>query len=460
LDRPNILLIHSDQHRYDCVAANGHPFVRTPNLDRVAAEGISFSHAFTPTPVCTPARNSLLYGVWPARHQAVANRGTEAGRPAVEGLPTFAQALAGAGYHLSYVGKWGIAGDPLQAGFHDYLPGQSYRAWRADQGLPPVPSEGGWLGGRDPHVTPEQSQVGWEAGHVIDRLRAVASASSPFFIRWDPYGPHLPNVVPEPYYSLYPPDSIPPWPSFPDPLQGKPFIQAQMRRTWGVDGWQWPDWAPLVSAYLAQITLMDAQIGRVLTELDDLGLAESTLVVYTCDHGDLCGGHGMIDKHHVMYDDVVHVPLILRWPAGADPGRVCEAFVSHELDLAATFCDMAGAPLPDTFQGSSLLPLLRGAPAPTRADIFSTYYGSQFGLYSSRMVRDRRWKYVWNATAEDELYDLLQDPAEIHNRAGDPSLREVAERLRHRLVAWMEETSDPLLNEWTRRLLLEGRTRP
>lgn len=457
--RPNILLVHSDQHRYDCVGANGHPLVQTPNLDRLAAEGVSFRHAFTPSPVCTPARNSLLYGAWPTRHLAIANRGTEAGRPAVEGLPTFSQALAGAGYHLSHVGKWGIAGDPLHAGFHHYTPGLGYRAWREAQGFPPVPSEGGWLGGCDPHVEPEQSQVGWEAGHVIERLRAAAG-TQPFLIRWDPYGPHLPNVVPEPYFSLYPPDRIAPWPSFPDPLEGKPFIQKQMRRTWGVDRWQWSDWAPVVSCYLAQITLMDAQIGRVLAELDDLGLTRDTMVIYTCDHGDLCGGHGMMDKHHVMYDDVVRVPLIVRWPAGANAGVESNDFVSHEMDLAATFCDVAGLEPPETFQGHSLLPILRGQGRRQERLAFATYHGSQFGLYSSRMVRTDRWKYVWNATAEDELYDLNSDPAELHNLAADPAADGAAATLRSQLVAWMEETTDPLLNQWTRRLLLEGLTRP
>ncbi len=460
MDRPNILLVHSDQHRYDCVGANGHPLVQTPTLDHLAAEGVNFRHAFTPSPVCTPARNSLLYGVWPTRHLAIANRGTEAGRPAVDGLPTFSQALAGAGYHLSYVGKWGIAGDPLQAGFHDYTPGLSYRAWREAQGLPPVPTEGGWLGGRDHHVGPEQSQVGWEAGHVIDRLRAAAAQKTPFLIRWDPSGPHLPNVVPEPYFSLYPPDQIEPWPSFPDPLHGKPFVQAQMRRTWGVDHWQWSDWAPVVACYLAQITLMDAQIARVLAELDDLGLAHNTMVIYTCDHGDLCGGHGMMDKHHVMYDDVVHVPLIVRWPEGAKAGLTCDTFVSHALDLAATFCEAAGVESPETFQGRSLLPLIRGEHQPRSAEAFATYHGSQFGLYSSRMVRTERWKYIWNATAEDELYDLVHDPPELHNLAAAPAFDDTAATLRTRLAAWMEETADPLLNEWTRRQLLEGLTRP
>ena len=110
---------------------------------------------------------------------------------------------------------------------------------------------------------------------------------------------------------------------------------------------------------LGQISLLDAQLGRVLATLDRLGLAENTLVVYTTDHGGLCGGHGMIDKHYVMYDDVVHVPFVARWPGHIAADSVCDAFITHGLDLAATFCDVAGATIPETFQGQSLATVVR-----------------------------------------------------------------------------------------------------
>jgi arylsulfatase A-like enzyme len=267
----------------------------------------------------------------------------------------------------------------------------------------------------------------------------------------------LPNVVPEPYHSLYPPERIAPWSSFPDELRGKPYIQAQQRRTWRVADWTWEKWAPVVSRYLGQISLLDAQIGRVLEALAHLGLEERTLVVYTTDHGDLCGGHGMFDKHYVMYDDVVRVPFIVRWPGVIPAGRQCAAFVSHFIDLPRTILEVAGCGVPATFSGKSLLPLFRGLAADLgRTDIFAAYHGNQFGLYSQRLVRDRRWKYVWNATAEDELYDLANDPGEVTNLAANGAYGVELARLRSRLVAWMEETRDPLLNGWIRAQLLEG----
>ncbi len=292
-------------------------------------------------------------------------------------------------------------------------------------------------------------------------MQKAAALDRPFFLHWDPSEPHLPNVVPEPFASMYRPESIRPWVSYPDPLIDKPYIQQQQRYTWNIAGWTWSDWAPIVSRYLGEITLLDAQIGRILDTLDDAGLAQETMVVYTADHGDLCGGHGLIDKHFVMYDELVRVPLIVRWPSVITPGQSNPAFVCSALDLATTFCHAAGVQPPSTFMGTNLFAALddddpTGSNGIHRSDIFATYHGNQLGLYSQRMVRDRRWKYIWNATAEDELYDLANDPGEIVNRADDLECEPELHRLRGRLIDWMECTHDRLLNVWTRRQLSGG----
>ncbi len=457
----NIVLIHSDQHRYDCVGANGHPLVRTPNLDRLASEGVNFSHAFCPIPLCMPTRASMLCGQWPTEHLQIANTDTEAPRPLRAGLPTFSQLLRDAGYHLGYVGKWHVdpERDPLEFGFCEYVPEWHYARWRREAGLPDRPRTNRWFGEVDPHIEPEQSKLAWGADRLIGMLESCSEEDGPFFLRWDPSEPHLPNVLPEPYASMYPPGRIEPWSGFADTFEGKPYIQAQQLRTWGIADWTWDDWAPIVSRYLGEISLLDAQVGRVMDALDGLGLAQDTLLIYTADHGDMCGSHRMVDKHYVMYDDVVRVPLIATWPTSAPAGRVCDAFVSSAIDLASTFCELGGVAIPDTFRGQSLVPLLRGETSNGREDIFATYHGNQFGLYSQRMVRDRRWKYVWNATAEDELYDLDSDPAELRNLATAPAASAELARLRRRLVEWMEATNDRLLNQWTRPQILEGRTK-
>ncbi|HOS43397.1 MAG TPA: sulfatase-like hydrolase/transferase, partial [Armatimonadota bacterium] len=383
---------------------------------------------------------------------------TEIYHPADPSRPTVSRCLREAGYTLGMVGKFHaeVVGTPVDHGFQTFIPDGAYARWRQERGLPPAPSNG-YFGEVDPHITPEQSRLAWGADHAIALLTAFAAGDRPFFIRWDPSEPHLSCRPPEPYASHYPPEAIPPWPSFADTLEGKPYIQAQQRRTWKVDGWSWEQWAPTVSMYLGEIALLDAQVGRLLDALDALGLADNTLVVYSTDHGDLCGGHGMLDKHFVLYDDVMRVPLIARFPGRLPAGAVCEAFISHALDLAATFCAVAGVTPPATFMGRDLVGTVRGEIA-ARPDIFGMWQGGQFGAYSQRMVRDRRWKYVWNCTAEDELYDLQSDPGELRNRARDPHCRAELDRLRARLVAWMESIGDPLCNLWTRPQLLEGLT--
>ena len=452
---PNILFIHSDQHRWDCLGANGHPLVQTPHLDTLASAGTNFTQAFCPIPVCTPARNSLLFGLWPTQHLAITNPGTEAPRPALDGLTSWSELLSNAGYQLAYVGKWGLNPDkdPTAYGFGAYAPEGEYNTWRAGQGLPPPPRTNGYFGETDHAIRADQSRLAWGADQVMDFMTQYAPSDQPFFLRWDPSEPHLPNIVPEPYASLYKPEDIAPWPGFADPLTDKPYAQAQQRRTWGVADWTWREWAPIVARYLGEITLLDAQVGRLLGHLDALGLRENTVIVYTADYGDMCGSHGMVDKHLVLYDDVVRVPLAIHAPGQAAAGA-CDSFVSSALDLAATFCALAGVPTPPAFRGQSLMPLPAGADNAGRDCAFAMYHGGQFGLYSQRMARDKHWKYIWNATAEDELYDLAHDPGEIVNLAAAPEAHEELRRLRRRLVEWMEAEGDPLCNEWTKPRLL------
>lgn len=452
MPQPNILLVHSDQHRYDCFGAAGHPLIQTPSFDRLAKEGVLFTHAFTPIPVCTPSRTSMLTGCWPSRHGFIANADTEVHPPASITLPTLYQSLKEAGYYIGHVGKWHIHRTmlPTTFGADDYIPESNYASWRAALGLQPKPHINGFFGEVDPFVTAEQTALAWGADQTIGLLHKAAEGDRPFFLRWDPSEPHLPNVVPEPYVSLYPPQCIAPWASFPDSLEGKPYIQRKQRETWRIKDWVWEDWSPIVSRYLGEITLLDHQLGRILNELDRLGLAENTLVIYTADHGDLCGGHGLIDKHFVMYEELVRVPLLVRWPQVARGDTRCDAFISSALDVAATICLAAGATPPNSFAGNDLFAELQ---QPTRQDIFSVYYGNQLGLYSQRMVRDRRWKYVWNATAEDELYDLDNDRGEITNLAADPVYQADLKRMKQKLLSWMERTKDRALNLWTRRQL-------
>jgi arylsulfatase A-like enzyme len=462
MSQPNILWIYSDQHRYDCVAANGHPLVQTPNLDRLAREGANFSHAFTPIPICVPARCSLLTGQFAPQHGVILNFDGDTFRPLDPSLPMSPRLVQQAGYHTIHVGRWHVDPHrtPLEFGFHDYLPDWRYGKWRSARGIPPAPRDAGWRGQTDPHATPEQSSLAWAADRVIRKIDEATEGGDPFFLRWQMAEPHLPCRPPEPFASMYDPQRIDPWPGFGDELDGKPYIQRQQLVNWDVEGLTWDDWAPIVARYLGVVSLLDQQIGRVLDALDARGLADNTLVIYTADHGDMCGSHGMVDKHYVMYDDVVRVPLLMRWPGVIPAGRAVDAFVSNVVDAARTFVDVAGGQAPDTFEGVNLVSLATGESTGDRQDIYASYHGNQFGSYSQRMLRDRRWKYVWNATAPDELYDLQTDPGEKTNLAARTEHAETLARLRTRLADWMQRLDDSLWNPPTQRQLLGGAKLP
>lgn len=459
--RPNILLIYSDQHRFDSVGVNGHPLAQTPTMDRLAAEGANFTSAFTPIPMCVPARCCMLSGQWPTRHGTIFNFDGETFKPLDTSIPTSTRTVMNAGYHNIHIGRWHVSpGDkhtPIDYGSHDYIPTWRYGKWRKAQGLKPAPGDQGWRGQTDPHSTPEQSFLGWSAGKVIDAMKLCQSEGEPFFIRWQMAEPHLPCRPCEPFASMYDPAQIQPWPGFADELANKPYIQKQMRATWDVEGMSWEQWAPVVARYLGVISQLDSQIGRVLETLEQMGIAGNTLVIYTTDHGDMCGSHGMVDKHYNMYEDIVHVPMMMRWPGVIPAGRTVDDFVSNAIDLPVTLCEAAGADAPGTFMGESLLPLAAGTGKGSREDIFASYHGNQFGGYSQRMVRDRRWKYVWNATDTDELYDLQTDPGELVNRIADTSCQEAITRLRERLLWWMDHTQDSLNNRWIRGQIEGGR---
>ena len=455
---PNILLIHSDQHRYDAVASNGNGLIRTPNLDRLAADGASFVHAFSTCPVCTPARASLMTGAWPTTHRSLCIPTSDFWQPARRELPVLTELLSAAGYYVGMVGKYHqeLEGDPTDHGVADYIPTGAYRSWCTEHGLPAPDRRMGLFGAVMDDRPADASPVAFQADRVIellDRASVGAKAGTPFLIRWDPPEPHLPCRPPKAFLDVYDGVSIPPWPSFPDSLDGKPEPQRRQHSMWGTGGWDWKRWEPFVRLYYAQVTELDHHIGRVLDRLDSAGPGDNTLVIYSTDHGDFCGGHGLMDKHFSMYDDIMRVPLIVRWPDRVAAGLRPNGFVSQEIDIARTILSAAGVAVPESFVGVDLVEQTAGR-APSRDDIFGQYFGTESAMYSSRMVRDRSWKYVWNPLHGDELYHLDADPGELVNLIDDPACSDQLARLRRRLVDWMESVGDRLLNLWTRVELL------
>ncbi len=460
---PNILLIVSDQHRYDCTGYSRDYPVRTPHIDRLAEGGVWFDRAYTPIPLCGPARQAFLSGRRPEALGTLWNVGSTLKIPAME--PTeyvWPRALQRAGYRNAYIGKWHVHPEhgATAYGYDAYVPTAAYSAYRQSH-FPDVVMEKDWMGAVDP-VPLEAARTHWLADRAIEYLQDyTADAATPWHIRLDFPEPHLPCQPVQAFAERYDPAAIPPWRSFGDTLEGKPYIQQQQLLNWNLEHHTWQDWAAAVARYYAIVEQMDDAIGKVLNRLDELGATQNTLVIYTSDHGDMGGGHRMMDKHYVMYEDVVRIPLALRWPGRIQPGRTCSRWVSHFLDLPPTLLEVIGRPVPSDFHGRSLLPLLRGEPAPGwREEVVATYNGQQFGLYTQRMLRTEEWKYVWNATDIDELYDLKRDTDELHNVIADPAHREKIADFRRRLYHILVREGDGMMKgEWIRDQLLQSRKR-
>ncbi|MFS0723845.1 sulfatase-like hydrolase/transferase [Paenibacillus sp. 1P07SE] len=456
---PNILIIQSDQHRYDCMGYSQAYPVHTPNIDRLAAEGMWFSNAYTPIPLCCPARQTLLSGKRPEAMGCLWNYDSALPTRALDpGEFTWTKELSQQGYRTGYLGKWHVNPhhDPIDFGFDEYISDQDYSAMRNGK-FPDVRFENGFLGETDP-VPLEFTRTHWTADQAVRLMEQYKKEGAPWHMRLDFHDPHLPCRPADPFATMYKPEDIPMWKSFRDNFNNKPYIQKQQLYNWGVQDYSWEDWAPIVARYYSLISQMDDAVGHVLRALERLGMADNTMVIYTSDHGDMCGGHRMLDKHYIMYDDVVKVPLVIRWPGKIDAGTHCHAFVYNALDLPPTLLEVAGLDAPSFLHGRSLIPHLYGEDVTDwRLEAVSTYNGQQFGLYTQRMIRTTEWKYVWNTTDVDELYHLRSDPDELINCIHEPRIEGILHELRGRLYAELRRTGDGLVaSEWMKTQLLMG----
>ena len=457
--RPNILFLLSDQHRFDALSCYGAPICRTPALDSLAESGIRLSHAFTPTALCSPARAALLTGLYPHNNGQLANMGNFNGVFDKQLLDAvgYPQLLREAGYSVNYVGKWHLPKQGDADFWHfdrwftepDYMLEMAERGLDADRATEVQRLE--W-GGSAPFcgratLPAERLQEAWCAGKTIDLLNGHADSEKPFMIFTSFFGPHFPYAVPAPYDTMYDPAQVKRWLNFDDTFENKPLIQQKEMLRWNASHLTWPDWQRVVAHYWGYCTYIDDQIGRILAQLDTLGLTENTLVIYSSDHGDMVGSHRLFNKGMYMYDEIYRIPLLARWPGVTRPGTLCDEFVSL-VDLMPTLLDVAGVQSSRALDGRSLMPFLRGETAPDWPDdIFAEFHGYESTLFSQRMVRTKTWKYIYNPGAEDELYDVASDPGELHNLASQLGYKHVLRRMKARLVSWLDRTQDTIAED-------------
>lgn len=470
-DRPNLLFLICDELRYDSMAAYGNRDLRVPNLDKLASESVVFKNAYVTQPLCTPSRSTLLTGLWPHTNGCTANNIRL--KTATKCLP---QLLADPAYRTAYYGKWHL-GDEIfaQHGFQEfvsiedmyrkyYRPGRDKDAkssyWHYLNNLGYRPDASGYYS-RDfaRSLSYDHSKAHFlqeKACQFLERQR-----SEPFVLYVSFLAPHMPFTGP--FNALYNPREYSPYPLYlpsnmnalpgpDDPLRYR-LLAASMRRS--PEGWR-----EVTANYWGLITQIDLSVGLILKRLEDLGLADNTVVVFTTDHGDMMASHGLIAKS-VMYEEATRVPVMMRVPWLATKGPVTAQ--TSDIDMAPTLLDFLGKPAPRGLQGKSLRGLIEGRSQ--AGDVFIEWnpqvYGSprRFAPDSIKGVSEQErkraaaahirtvitpegWKLCLCDKDKSQLFNLRDDPGETQNLFYSSGHRGIISSLTHKIVQWQETTGD------------------
>jgi N-acetylglucosamine-6-sulfatase len=424
--RRNILFILIDDMRFDSMSCMGHPFLKTPNLDRMAENGILFENGFVTTSLCSPSRASILTGQYAHIHGVLDNATL---LPA--GTETFPAALQKAGYETAFIGKWHMGGstDEPRPGFDHWV---SFRG-QGTYTNPTFNVDGDRLR-REGYVTDLITE------YCVNWLKE--RKDKPFFLYMSHKAVHA-DFVPAPRHKdafsdvkiSHPPSMA----NTPENYEGKPLWVRRQRHSWhGVDYMyhDHTDFDRFIIDYHRTMLGVDDSVGTVMNTLDQLGLLDSTLVIFTSDNGFLHGEHGLIDKR-CMYEESIKVPLIVHCPERVPGGRRSQRLVLN-VDIVPTILDAAGLPIPQSVQGASFLPVACGESIPWRDAMLYEYFWERPFVQTPTVfgVRSERYKYCWYHGVFDlnELYDLREDPHEMRNLIDDPGCfglrREMETKLR------------------------------
>ena len=473
-DRPNVVIIMTDQQRADLCAREGYALDTTPFLDSLARRGTWFDRAYTVMPVCAPARVSMLTGRFPSAVRVRTNHNVEDATYTED----LVDVLRGQGYATAMCGK-----------NHSHL-----RAERVDHWFP-LGHAGGY---RQPGRTPEEAafdQYLYDLRHraameptpyplecqgpyraVSDAGRWIAGLNGQPFFLWLTFAePHNPYQVPEPYFSTFPPSSLPPTRSGPEALRTKSF-KYQFTRQLGEMGFaDYAEQVPRARAnYMGMLRLIDDQVRRFVSLLETGGLLENTIIVFVADHGDFAGEYGLVRKGPELPECLTRVPMSWAGPRIQANAAPHPAHVSI-VDIMPTLCEALGLPLPVGVQGRSLWPLLTGGPYP--AEEFASVYAEHgfVGLHytadddlvdladdglvpeisfdclnsrsqsgTMRMLRKGDWKLIVDMQGQGQLYNLRDDPVELENLYGAADAAQVQGEMMADLLAWTLRAQDPL----------------
>ncbi len=485
----NVLLITADQWRGECLSILGHPVLKTPHLDALAADGVLFRNHYAQCMPCGPSRASLLTGMYMMNHRSVRN-----GTPLDARFTNIALEARKLGYEPGLIGYTDTSYDPrlpggrnpsreqhakVMPGFLQLVPGSEVgeagaEPWLRDLAAKgydvpgrkgeiylPVPDYPGAEGRGSTYAPPIYRAEDSDTVFMVDRaIEAITMpARSPWFLHLSLLRPHPPFIAPEPYTAMYHPDEVPGFrrAATPEAEAGShPYTAYMLRHHLGredLDPATHPNdessMRQLRATYYGLMSEVDHNIGRMMDALKASGHYDNTLIVFTSDHGEQLWDHWMLGKDS-HFDQGAHIPLIVRLPgSSAEQGRVTEAF-TESVDVVPTILDQLGCEVPLQCDGRSLAPLLVGdAPADWRQeahweidfrDVFNgkpeKEMGLRFDACSLAVVRGQRYKYVHFTALPPLLYDIEADPDELVNLAGDPAYAEVVAAYAQKMLSW------------------------
>ncbi|WP_130859615.1 sulfatase family protein [Gracilibacillus phocaeensis] len=495
MKKPNILLITSDQQHFDTVGAFNSE-IKTPNLDRLVKEGTTFTRSYCPNPTCTPSRASIITGMYPSQHGA-----WTLGTKLLENRPTVGEYLQETGYHTGLIGKAhfqptketeeysSLESYPLLSdldfwqkfdesfyGFehveltrnhtNEHLVGQHYALWLEEKGcenwrdyfLPPT-------GNMDPKekytwkIPEEFHYNAWIAERSNALLDEYTNDKKPFFLWSSFFDPHPPYLVPEPWDTMYDPSEL----TIPTGKQGEhnnnpphfqmtqeenPDFSAYMETGYGIHGYHTHkgldkvEHQRLTATYYSMVSLMDKYIGKILDKLDELGIADETIVIFTSDHGHFFGQHGLQYKGGFHYEDLIKIPFIARYPQHIPAGVKNSAMLSL-VDLTPTFLDFANQQIPYQMSGKSQKKVWLGEERAVRDHVIIEFRHEPTTIHQKTYV-DKRYKitFYYNQTY-GELFDLKNDPFEYNNLWNQEEFQGLKQELMMKYI-WAEMGKEPL----------------
>ncbi|WP_168118791.1 sulfatase-like hydrolase/transferase [Paenibacillus sp. HB172176] len=456
-EKPNIVLMFTDQQRWDTLRVYGNALIHTPNLDRLALEGAIFDNATTPCPLCAPARACTMTGLAAGRTGVFDNESA----PAVDEGDSLAMRLREQGYYTQAIGKMHFTPQGQTYGMDGLTLSEEMRGVRTAGTAEEVEFDdydrflmkrGVWGWEKPPEIgynelkplvngLPKECHITqWCGDRTVEWLENERPKDQPFFLWTSFVKPHAPFDCPQHLIDLYDPAKMPkPWRTGEEGQEDNPLLQ-EYRDAMEEELYSEAAIAKNKAYYYANITFIDEQVGRIMRALKEQGLEKNTLVVFTSDHGELLGDHRLWYKK-LGYEGSVHIPLLAKWPGRIEPGTRCGE-VASLLDLFPTFVNAADGSMPErAMPGVDLMDLLSGKK--TREAVCSEFYVAPNYLLH---VRSREWKYLFYQNGGFEsLFHLGEDPHELNDLAGDPHYAEVKEALKSAAEQWIREHSDPEL---------------